>query len=363
MTSPFLEFVRFSLNDNATVPASVAKIDWHDLLSWAKQQTIAGVCWHGMQRLSDIDTNKPTDDDVLEWMAYCAQITKKSRKTNERSIWVYRNFKKEGFRSCLLKGQGNSIRYPDPLLRHSGDIDIYVEGGDDKVIEYIHTIRPKAKALYHHIDFMATEKIPIEVHYRPSWMSCPWYNKRLQRFFEETGKESFENMITLPETEGQIAVPTWRMNVVYELAHIAHHVLREGIGLRQIIDYYYLLSTHGIPNAEEREQAEKDLRHVGMRKMGGALMWVLTEVLGMDRQLMVIPPHERCGKLLLREIMAGGNFGRYDDRLLGGETESKRKKNVQTLWRDLRLVSYFPAECIWEPWFKWYHFFWRRKHQ
>ena len=358
----YLSFVRFCLDDKAPVPPAADTIVWHDLLDWAKKQTIVGVCWRGMQRLSNIGHNKPTDDDVLEWMAVCTRIEKTSRKANERALWVYRTFLGEGFRSCLLKGQGNAYRYPEPLLRQSGDIDIYVEGGDDKVIDYVRTIRPKARAVYHHIDFVKTEGIPVEVHYRPSWMSCPWYNSRLQRFFEEEGRRSFANLVTLPGTDGEIAVPTWRMNVVFEMTHIAHHVLREGIGLRQIIDYYYLLSNHGAPTPDERRQAESDLRRMGLRKMGGAVMWVLTEVLGMPKQWCVIKPHRRCGRLLLHEMMAGGNFGKYDDRMLSGETSSQAKRNVQTLWRDLRMVFYFPAECLWEPYFRWYHYFWRKKH-
>ena len=101
---------------------------------------------------------------------------------------------------------------------------------------------------------------------------------------------------------------------------------------------------------------------MGLRKMGGAVMWVLTEVLGMPREWCVIQPHRRCGRLLLHEMMAGGNFGKYDDRMLSGETSSQAKRNVQTLWRDLRMVFYFPAECLWEPYFRWYHYFWRKKH-
>ena len=334
MISPYLEFVRFSLSDHAPIPDSAKSIVWHDLLDWAKKQTIVGTCWRGMQRLGDIGRNKPTDDDVLEWMAVCTRIEKKSRKANERALWVYRTFLGEGFRSCLLKGQGNAYRYPEPLLRQSGDIDIYVEGGDDKVISYVRTIRPKARAVYHHIDFVKTEGIPVEVHYRPSWMSCPWYNSRLQRFFEEEGRRSFDDLVTLPGTDGEIAVPTWRMNVVFEMTHIAHHVLREGIGLRQIIDYYYLLSNHGAPTPDERRQAESDLRRMGLRKMGGAVMWVLTEVLGMPREWCVIQPHRRCGRLLLHEMMAGGNFGKYDDRMLSGETSSQsQEKRADTLAR------------------------------
>ena len=358
----YLRFLRHCLNEEPVDEQTVKGIVWHDLLSFAKKHTIVGVYWQGIQQLGHLRENKPTDDDVMEWMAATIRISRQNKKLNEKAIWTYKNFKHEGFRSCLLKGQGVALFYPDPSLRQPGDIDIFVEGGAEKVIPYIRQFKPKAKACYHHIDFMRVDKIPIEVHYRPSWMSCPWYNRRLQRFYAEQGEEQFTHMVSLPDDAGSLAVPTWSFNVVFLLSHIYNHLLHEGIGLRQIVDYYYLLRQGTDKSDADRQAMGELLRHLGMRKIGGALMWVLGEQLGLPSELMVLPPDSRHGKVLLHEMLCGGNFGKHDNRTLSGRYDSAVANNSQRLWRDIRLMRHFPAESIWEPFFRIYHFFWRKRH-
>ena len=361
-TEKYLLFLQYCLNGQQVDEETVKDIVWHDLLAFARKQAIVGVYWQGIQRLDYLHENKPTDDDVMEWMAAVMRISRRSKKVDERAVWTYNNFKHEGFRSCLLKGQGVARLYPDPSLRQSGDIDIWVEGGAEKVIPYIRKLKPKAKACYHHIDFIKTEKVPIEVHYRPSWMSCPWYNRRLQRYFTERGDEQFSHVVSLNDEAGSLAAPTWEFNVVFLLSHIFNHLLHEGIGLRQIIDYYYLMLQGAGKNDSERQAVGDILRHVGMRKIGGALMWVLGKQLGLDPSLFVLPPDERRGKSLLHEMISGGNFGKHDERALSGAYRDGVASNTQRLWRDLRMMRHYPAECIWEPFFRIYHFFWRKRH-
>jgi hypothetical protein len=65
---------------------------------------------------------------------------------------------------------------------------------------------------------------------------------------------------------------------------------------------------------------------------------MLAVELGLPRTSLVTPPNERYGKQLMREMMAGGNFGKYDDRLLSGVSHSKLVANLQRFVRDARMV-------------------------
>ena len=47
---------------------------------------------------------------------------------------------------------------------------------------------------------------------------------------------------------------------------------------------------------------------------------------------------------LMREMMAGGNFGKYDERLLSGTSLSKLSAELQRLVRDTRMVVYYTSE-------------------
>ena len=352
---PYLQFLQFCLHPGSDIPDCVVDINWHELREFAKKQAIAGIYWTGLERLKDIPANKPTDDDVLEWMALVSKLRKQNATVDEKARWVSNNFRKEGFRSCLLKGQGNALMYPDPTLRSAGDIDIWVEGGDRKVIAYVNSIMPGRKACYHHIDFRKAGDVEVEVHYRPSWLNNPINNRRLQRWFDAHADACFSNSI--PSHGFQ--VPTAAFNYVFQLCHIYNHLLHEGIGLRQIIDYFYLLTS----SDSRQTDLTPMLTHLGLRPIAGAVMWVLHHMLGLDAAYLIGPPDAKRGRILQREIIEGGNFGRYDRRFLSGSYRSPLKKNLQRLVRDFRLCLFFPSESLCEPWFRLYHYVWRRKHR
>lgn len=359
MFPSFLQFLKFCLSDDTETPDVADSINWHELRSFAKKQAIAGIYWQGVQRVRG--KNKPTDDDVLEWMSTVKALEKKNKTVDEKAAWVTKNFLKEGFRTCLLKGQGNALMYPHPHSRTSGDIDIWVEGGDKKVIAYIHSITPGTKACYHHIDFRKSDDVEIEVHYRPSWLNNPYDNKRLQQWFLDHSDVCFQprngNSIEQQAQQMGFNIPTWEFNVVFQLCHIYNHLLHEGIGLRQLIDYFYLLKSR----EGEHVDMTATLKPLGLATIGGAVAWVLQEVLGLQEDYLVVVPNERRGKMLLREMLAGGNFGHHDDRTLSGAYASPIKANLQRFVRDLRMMRYYPSETLWEPWFRVWHYFWRRR--
>ena len=372
--NPFLDFVRFSLHDNAEIPASVFRVSWNEMLETAKKQSIVGVCWQGLQRLGGMSENKPTDDDVMEWMGEVRKIEKRNKTVSERAAWVYGNFKTEGFNACVLKGQGNALLYPDALMRTPGDIDVWVipqsyKKGDDyemyirQTINYCKELKPNARAVYHHIDFRKAGDVEVEVHYRPSWMNNPINNRRIQQWFLEHAEACMTNE-TISVNGNKLtpgyAVPTWEFNVVFQLSHIFKHLLQEGIGLRQLIDYYYLLCNR--PDDLSVENIKKTIQRLGLSPIAGAVMWIMENVLGLEEHFLVYEPNRKTGLFMLNEVVESGNFGKFDERKMSGHYRSPIMKNLQRLVRDVRMVGYFPSECLWEPWFRVYHYLWRRRH-
>ncbi len=75
---------------------------------------------------------------------------------------------------------------------------------------------------------------------------------------------------------------------------------------------------------------------------------------------MIFEPDEKRGRVLFAEIMKGGNFGHYDAE--NQKANNAIKKNVQRIKRDMRMMRYFPSECLWEPVFRVYHYFWRLRY-
>ena len=195
------------------------------------------------------------------------------------------------------------------------------------------------------------------MHYRPCYLQNPLHNHRLQKYFRKTSEEQFLHKVRIEEVE--FAIPTARFNIIYQLVHIYNHLFQEGIGLRQMVDYYFVVNLWHTDGMKSKNQVvlQGELKRLGLRKFAGAVMYVLHEALGLPEEKMIAPMDERRGKLLLTEILSGGNFGQYDERY--GFGHSSFGHNMQRLCRDLRFVRFYPAEALSEPIFRIWHFFWR----
>ena len=353
----FFDFLRFCIGSADEIPSSLKEADWKELYAIAKKQCLVGILFDGIKKLPAEHVGMKKEF-LLQWMAESQMLEKANVRLNDAAIQGSEWFRKKGFRICILKGQGNALMYPNPYSRTPGDIDIWVEGGDKRVISFVRSISPHEKACYHHIEFPSYKDIEVEVHYRPSFLLCFWHNRRLQKFYGMVKDEQFSHRVTLGE-QGEIVIPTAEFNIIFQLTHIYAHLMNEGIGLRQLLDYYYVLISDDLSMIRDRVQ--KELKELGLWKFAGAIMYIMQEVFGMPASQLIVPPNEKYGKLVLNEVLEAGNFGKHDERNRFGR--SKLGHNLQRVYRDMRLVRYFPAEALSEPFFRVWHFFWRLKHR
>ena len=352
----FFALLRYSIGEQQEPPV-VADDEWEALIMMAAEQSLTGVLCKGVIKMSAI---VPLPDEArLTWFLQTEQIAEANKRMNTASVKVAKRLKKDGFDCCILKGQGNALMYPDPSVRIPGDIDVWVLGDIPSIIALGKKSNPDTTPMYHHVDFMPIGDIPVEVHYRPAFMNNLLHNKRLQRWFHDQSAEQCAHQVELPGGAGSVPVPTDAFNRIYQMAHISKHVHQEGIGLRQVLDYYYLLK-RGF-TADERQHDEMLLRRLGLYNVATAVMYILEKTFGASREMMLVPADERRGRFLLNEMLLAGNFGHFDQRI--SSNRSHLVRNVQRLQRDLRFLSYFPSECLSEPVFRWFHFFWRMRHR
>lgn len=330
-------------------------MDWKELYAIAKKQALLGVLFYGIQRLPK--ALAPEQKLLMQWMVMAEQIRKQNFRLFQDSVKVCKNFENKGFANCILKGQGNALLYPDPYIRTPGDIDIYLSGGRRKIMKYVDQVCPKQVMRYHHVDFPVM-KTAIEVHFTPSYMFCPIHNRRMQKWFEEVMGEQCNHRVSLPDGYGEIHVPQVSFNVIYILSHLYRHIFTEGIGLRQLLDYYYVLISDDLLLISDRVQ--KDLKHLGLWKFAQAVMFVMKEVFGLLKDRMIAPMDEKEGRFLLDEIMRGGNFGQYDDRMGSKVGESKSHRYFRMNLRNLRFVKHYPTEALSEPLFRTWFAVWKK---
>ena len=348
----FFDFLRFCIGSVKEIPVSLKEADWKELYAIAKKQCLVGILFDGIKKLPAEHVGMKKEL-LLLWMAESQMLKKANVRLNDAAIQVSEWFRKKGFRTCILKGQGNALMYPNPYSRTPGDIDIWVEGGDKRVISFVRSISSHEKACYHHIEFPSYKGVEVAVHYRPSFLLCFWHNRKLQKYYERVKEEQFSHRVMLGE-QGEIAIPTAEFNLIFQLTHIYAHLMNEGIGLRQLLDYYYVLLHADIKNLAE---LQRNLKHFGLWKFAGAIMYIMQEVFGMPASRLIVPPNEKYGKFVLNEVLKAGNFGKHDERNCFGR--SKLGHNLQRVYRDIRLMKYFPAEALCEPVFRTWHLFWR----
>jgi len=326
------------------------------MLVWAERQSIVGVIFDGIQR-----TGKSIGvpyDILYKWIGYANLIENRNNLINKRCTELTEFFHHQGLESCVLKGQGNSLMYPNPQWRTPGDIDVLIRGkGIREIIRIARKNNPSGKVCYHHVDYGAFNGVEVEVHYRPTFMNNLVANRRLQRWMKERENEQFRNHTNLQGQNGNVSVPTWEFNVVFQLSHIYRHVIQEGIGFRQLIDYYYLLKSN--TNRSNNTNYYETLKYLGLLNIAGAVMYILRDILGLDEKYLIVPVDESRGRFLYEEIMRGGNFGMHDSTK---KSKGKIGRNIERLKQDVRLVKFFPSECLWEPVFRLFHFCWRLKY-
>ena len=469
----FFAFLKYCLGYKGDMSRVVAGMDWQMLYSFASKQALLGLCFEGIERLGEeypeeLKRNPIGRELLMTWMGKAQQIRRQNMKVNTVASKLFSMLREDGLRCCVLKGQGNALMYPNPYSRTPGDIDVWIDTSRERIMEYAQKKFELGDDIrLQHLE-TSLDGVPVELHFFPCSMNNPLYHARLQKWFRRNADLQCSHIVGLPDGAGDIAIPMTAFNVVYQLTHLYHHFFDEGIGMRQIIDYFLVVndfsknvflnndlsnpsvnfSNHPVPLSKEGstfspspsssgsgdvtapsrcseplrskdggpskvspdcagwdrldaigaskpspdcagwdrlaiegdnsagsttvvtssastalDVVQKELKYLGLWKFAGAVMYVLHETLGLSDEKMIAPMDEKRGKLLLAEILNGGNFGRHFTKYGHFTQQGMAKKYFLKIWRNMHFVRFFPAEALSEPIFRTWHFFWRLKHR
>ena len=349
--SLFIELLQISLGNHTELSRVPSKTEWEELFEEAQRQTVAGMLLEGLEHLSI--EQRPSQLLILEWIGEAQIVEQTGLLHRERAGELTRVFNAGGFRSVVLKGLSSAERYPNPLRRQCGDIDIWVDGSRKDISSWMKGRGIEAEhSEWHHIGTKFFDDVEVEVHVHPSWMYNPWHNRELQKFFSK-------NKDCSKHTDRGYNVTTATFDSVYQLTHVFHHLLEEGVGVRHIVDYYYVLiklrddkDNHQSTTSEDAKGTEiiAVLRKLGLIKFAAAIMYVMKEVCGAEDGILLCEPDEKEGRFLMNEVMAAGNFG---IQRVGVEL----KRN--SIKRFIVMAKHYPSEVLWMiPWKVW-HKGWR----
>lgn len=355
-TSLFAELLQVAVGARERLSACPTSDDWQAIYAIASQQALTGVCFAALQKLPPKQQTCSADMLGL-WFARAEQIRQTNRKQRQALSAISAKLQEHELTACLLKGQAAALRYPADLrdLRMSGDIDTWVWQPNGNLRTTINScIRlaqeqtSEAPAVrYHHVEWHFAGS-SVELHFRPTFMNSPIRNRRLQQWCESQKSHCVWN------DSWHMFIPSVEFDVVYQLAHLYRHLLDEGVGMRQVMDYYYAVCHF----QGDKQVLCQTMQRLGLYNFCGAMMYVLQTVFALSSQTMLVPADEWRGKVVLNQIWQDGNFGtsRPDRKAAQSDTRHFFRKTR----RNLRFLPYFPEEVLSEPIFRIYHFIWRK---
>lgn len=351
----FFELIQLSIGEKNKLSREPTEKEWLAIYEMATMQCVLGLLFSAINKLNEADAPiKPPMELFFQWIGDSLEIEAQNKRLDEAAKRLTEIFRKGQFRSCVLKGQGMARLYPDPNLRQPGDIDLWVDGSRKEILNFLRSNHyDTGHVVIHHVDCTIFEDVLTEIHFIPVWAYNPFVNWRLQKYFHKHREAQFCNY----DANMGFAYPTNCFNAVYCLSHIYMHFLYEGIGMRQMIDYYFVVKSL---SKADKDAAYLEFKHIGLEKMAAAVMYLLHVVCGMNEDELICKMDSVRGRLLLNEIMLGGNFGHNNDRLTHSKGDSRIRKNMRRLKREMAFLRYYPMDVISIPFWKVGHYVWRK---
>lgn len=352
MNSQSFELIQVALCTRNTLSKVPSAQEWEQLYIFAQKQSIVGIVFSGIQRLADQGqiSNLPAPLK-MQWIVSVVQIQQKNKAIEVRCKEMSELIGKDGYECCLLKGEAFANMYPSPLnqCRQSGDIDMWMIAEPKDAIEWARRTGKMHYYDYHHADINIFSETEVELHYRPSISRNLIRNARLQKWFKGEGKEH----IVFNETLG-CRVPDNVFSVILALNHNFWHLLYEGVGLRQLMDLYFILQH---VKEADKSRIRELISYFKLERFASSSAWVLWHVFDNEREDSILideasplpSPDSRSGKFLLDEILQAGNFGHHDTRLKS--VNKGNKLQLMFLWikHTFRLIRYYPSDVLWTP--------------
>ena len=252
---------------------------WKEVYSLSRQQTVTGLMY---QALSMLPAKMSVPEDiVLSLATKSARVEQRSVAIRKQAETMLNGLRRAGFSPVLMKGPAVAAFYPKPLLRESGDIDLFFSEAE----------LPSALKLFR------------EKGYRPVLTPDGSYFCEDRPASVDIHSRYFDLHVSKKDLPD---IPSPEATLLMLSAHILKHAMGTGIGLRQICD---------MAMAYRALRGEYDCAAVvDVYKRTGLLRW--NELLAGYIEARLGIPCPVAGESadlsrLDRVIFEGGDFGHY----------------------------------------------------
>jgi len=353
MQDNLLNLIRLS----PTSASTISEKDWPALLKLSQEQAVMGVALQGIQKLPR--EQWPTRKLLLQWISCVESIKWQNEKVNTALRDLVAELETQGVKPFVVKGQIVAQEYEEPLTRQSGDIDVFVCKEDwERVERWLqkNNIACSSYAAEKHVEF-DYQGITVELHHHLN----AFPNKRVMEYWQQEFEGKVKERHRTVTVDGTV-IKTLGITdtLVHLMVHAHHHLLTEGVGLRQLMDMALFLNNHF-------DELDLSLLHqhiigIGHEKAFNAYMALLNKYLGLPKEKIPfeldLQDYVYADKIM-DEVWRGGNFG-HKNNLKGVKPGLLHSLNTARLviGHSIRFYRLAPAEsrAYW-----WRKIFWRTK--
>ena len=288
--------------------------DWDSLLVLAREQTVTGLLYRAVELLPE-DVEVPSET-LLRLIGAADRIRRGNQAIARVSEPLLRDLRTQGFHPVVLKGSMCAARYPQPELRESGDIDLYLPPEEfDAAVRFLETGGTPSTGSPDNSSHFKIDGLDIDLH---------------RHYFDLHSKEN-----RLPP------VPSEAAELLMLSAHILKHATGTGVGLRQCCD----MATAVKACQTSPETLEHYFRQTGTWRWNCLLYSFLEDA------FCVSSPFPKTDPSPLRSILLkGGNFGHYATSRTRRLALSPLRRKADTAFRILRnlpfSLHYAPRETL-----------------
>lgn len=350
----FIELIQVSMGTRKTLSTMPSTEEWDDIFLLAVGGCVEGICFQGVVKQAGLcggDYHKLniSEDTFQQWATISYSIVERNKVVTKQCLLLQRKMSEQGFATTILKGQGLQDCYcAMAQYRKSGDIDVWVDSTDEKVLDYVQKLTPTKEFDWKHTHFNAFRDTPVELHWYPSVAHNPIVNNRLMRYYGEQAVKQCHKSVTDPDGNPVLAVPDALFNSVYLMIHMFSHYVYERMSVRQLMDYYYVLQTDEVQR--NREEIVRRLRFFGLYQFAQLVMAMLKVMFNIDDRLLLC---EAC--MMKSEMQLSDMF--YKKAL----SSQKRNISLQFILKRLgRMLKYDKVGVICLPYRKLQLLWWKK---
>lgn len=297
----FWELVRSGLHEeipDRSLFVSFGHKEWNLLLEEVKKQTVVGICFASLQRLPK--DNHPPREMYLEWYREVFLISQHHQRL--RTAWAKLSeiYEQSNIYPVLMKGLGVAMCYPDPTLRMTGDIDLFIPDQYKKSVKLV-------------------ESWGLDVHYSKEHDKFSYYGLSVELHDElihlpsrltETNDWTDISYISVQDQELTYRLPDYDSQAILLVTHPFKHLYSWGIGVRHLCDWAMFLQTNH--TYLDQKKLRSFFKRAYMERFVSAFTALAVNFLGLPEEIgapwMAIR-YEKAEKKLLQDIQERGDIG------------------------------------------------------